>query len=1221
MIMPKILKSFLLWGLSVGAVFSLQADMVSSEDALNAAEKWLETNFVARQSLDGCTVDSIASHEALYVVKLSPSGYIILPNSDVVSPIISFSKNPFVETEAESPFYAMLKASNESAVKAEAEGGERHARWVKLLGARKGTIAVTPKLAGSKIDSADMTEYVAPFMTTHWNQGQPWNDFSPQLSEAGDSTYRGRVPCGCVATAAAQMLCFWKWPYCDGEARTVTHSFRHDDISESIDLRYDGRVPFNWNSLVDTYSGFNGDSRGMVKESFRFPIARLVYWLDGALSMGYAQGGSGANLGAMSGELSAWYTPIKTYSRSSNHDAYLAKCREELTEGVPIGTSIPGHQIVGHGWATDGIDHYIYMNYGWGGSNDGWYEVDSDSINMQVMYYFRPRLKAQLEPLPAVSSSAVTLKWHFPEFYKNKITGFRLTREINGIEIGNFTEDFSTYEDGFVHWVPDQANELELSGNFGLTTRSVVELDASVKYGLDGTFSLMMREGEGAWESVYDWEYSVGGTTENRKIRVFLGDRAGKFVVFKLVNKRTGGRYYSASSRLLDFDDFKLTDVILPEAPTTISVSASTREYTFNNLIAGRIYSFVVTPKIADAEPSNRVSTRIAGTNEVALPGEETFTAKSYSYSTSNTSWTLSNSTYSSGTIATGVWNGGITYKTGSHKIGPSTSLTFKWTSGGYYKAGSSYDVLKVSFVDDQTNETTALYTKTNSAAQTTAQSVSVSFKKFADKKGQIKVEFSHSGAQNNYGGIKFTNVKLSNLLMPVLPTNKFKIVNFEKCDPPAILRILGPDGFDFDEGFYRDLVNGEEFFDVEVSESTTSLKAWPSHLYLLNDERVAVEKLTPTKYRVKFKPAERAFNRTRLIMTLEAENANGDKIYKDLSLRLDAEEKVLAIDNKRYFNSFGYTPLKTYLFEGSTGMTGSADAYIDAPFGKAAKRMSSSLPYTGLVYDFNNEFTVVLTARGVDTGNAALINLGSSREPYGVVLASGGTGKVTLSHWTTTGSAHQDLVTATVSDASTKFHAYVIRVKNKSAELWVDGVKRGTGTLAGYPNIGLQLFGIYAGIGKTGFTVASGAAIDELYIYQAAIPDAMIKAYSNLLKMYDTSFSSFVTTEGWEMSKSWVTKYYPGEKNYLARVNRVAANGQRIWECYKAGIDPTDPNAKFKISFELVNGKPVIKADPDLGSARTYTLYGSNDLKNWRKVTESTSDAYHFFRLSVEVK
>ena len=56
-----------------------------------------------------------------------------------------------------------------------------------------------------------------------------------------------------------------------------------------------------------------------------------------------------------------------------------------------------------------------------------------------------------------------------------------------------------------------------------------------------------------------------------------------------------------------------------------------------------------------------------------------------------------------------------------------------------------------------------------------------------------------------------------------------------------------------------------------------------------------------------------------------------------------------------------------------------------------------------------------------------------------------------------------------------------------------------------------------------------------------------------------------------------------------------LAANGQSLGDNYIAGLDPTDRNARFCIkSFEMKDGKPHITVNPNLGSARKYSILGA---------------------------
>lgn len=53
---------------------------------------------------------------------------------------------------------------------------------------------------------------VAPLITTHWNQWSPFNDYCPEAPDGGMTGYGGRCPTGCVPTAFAQIMNYYKWP-------------------------------------------------------------------------------------------------------------------------------------------------------------------------------------------------------------------------------------------------------------------------------------------------------------------------------------------------------------------------------------------------------------------------------------------------------------------------------------------------------------------------------------------------------------------------------------------------------------------------------------------------------------------------------------------------------------------------------------------------------------------------------------------------------------------------------------------------------------------------------------------------------------------------------------------------------------------------------------------------------------------------------------------------
>ena len=110
----------------------------------------------------------------------------------------------------------------------------------------------------------------------------------------------------------------------------------------------------------------------------------------------------------------------------------------------------------------------------------------------------------------------------------------------------------------------------------------------------------------------------------------------------------------------------------------------------------------------------------------------------------------------------------------------------------------------------------------------------------------------------------------------------------------------------------------------------------------------------------------------------------------------------------------------------------------------------------------------------------------------------------------------------------------------------------------------------------------------------------------------------------------AWVQEKFPSLTDaaaFEAKASEVAANGvNKVWECYVAGIDPTDATAEFVTKIEMVDGKPVITWEPDMNEGsgktgvRTYKLLGSTDLKTWTEVADDAEANYNFFKVEVSM-
>ena len=93
---------------------------------------------------------------------------------------------------------------------------------------------------------------------------------------------------------------------------------------------------------------------------------------------------------------------------------------------------------------------------------------------------------------------------------------------------------------------------------------------------------------------------------------------------------------------------------------------------------------------------------------------------------------------------------------------------------------------------------------------------------------------------------------------------------------------------------------------------------------------------------------------------------------------------------------------------------------------------------------------------------------------------------------------------------------------------------------------------------------------------------------------------------------------------DYEVAAKATAANGRnKVWECYVAGISPTNETAKFTAAIEMVDGVPQITWSPNLntnGIERTYTIWGKTNLTDGADWECPTNSAHRFFKVTVEM-
>ncbi len=211
-----------------------------------------------------------------------------------------------------------------------------------------------------------LAKNVEPLIKTKWNQSPGYNDYCPEID--GEKTVTG-----CVATAMAQVMNYWKWP----KRGVGFHEYQSQNCGTVATVF--GATDYEWNIMPEQLQeGFFGSSEDEVEA-----IANIMYDCGVSVDMDYglsANGGSGAVPPKVKTALTKYfkYSPKMILERKDNYsdDEWIAKLKKELNDGRPI--LYYGFGGGGHAFICDGYDanDYFHFNWGWSGIGDAYYYIN-----------------------------------------------------------------------------------------------------------------------------------------------------------------------------------------------------------------------------------------------------------------------------------------------------------------------------------------------------------------------------------------------------------------------------------------------------------------------------------------------------------------------------------------------------------------------------------------------------------------------------------------------------------------------------------------------------------------------------------------------------------------------------------------------------------------------------------------------------------------------------
>lgn len=257
---------------------------------------------------------------------------------------------------------------------------------------------------GKSVKLAPSGPAIHPLVTANWSQNSPYNILFPILNNGQQAV------AGCVATAMAQVLYYWKHP-------TQVTTTLPEYTSQTLNIYMPALEPvdFNWDAMQDTYLSNDTVSEGAVA------AARLTLYCAQSLQMDFLYGSSGANTTRIP-RIIANYFGYKASARCEYRSNYTTQSwadfiYSELAEGRPLiysgSKASSGHAFICDGYDGEGLFH---INWGWNGMSNGYYVLNvlnpdaqgTGSASEAYGYIYDQYVVAGIEPGEADSEFAVT---------------------------------------------------------------------------------------------------------------------------------------------------------------------------------------------------------------------------------------------------------------------------------------------------------------------------------------------------------------------------------------------------------------------------------------------------------------------------------------------------------------------------------------------------------------------------------------------------------------------------------------------------------------------------------------------------------------------------------------------------------------------------------------------------------------------------------------------
>ena len=311
---------------SMGAT-TAQADPVDRRQAATVARHYLSHPVpIAAPAVRGA-VDGEAPAYHLFVGK-DEQRFVIVSGESRMNEVVGYGRLTTGKAESLPPqVHALLQQYTET---------------VRQVRAGQAPAATAPK---------NLRRYVEPLIDAQWGQSYPYNSKTPRVG--GKPTYTG-----CVATAAAQFLYFYKWPL----QRPSLYVRSEGDEADTSPT-------YLWDLMKGTREQMNSTRAAAA-------VGRLLLDVGKAIRITFGTQASPSNieytLDALQNDFG--YTTRLLHRDRMKADEFREAIMQEISDGYPV-------MVCGgvHAFVYDGYDRrgFVHANFGWDGQGDGYYDINT----------------------------------------------------------------------------------------------------------------------------------------------------------------------------------------------------------------------------------------------------------------------------------------------------------------------------------------------------------------------------------------------------------------------------------------------------------------------------------------------------------------------------------------------------------------------------------------------------------------------------------------------------------------------------------------------------------------------------------------------------------------------------------------------------------------------------------------------------------------------------